>query len=234
MKILIAEDEPVIAQRIERFTRAILGDRITNIKHFKTLKEAKSHLEVHHIDLLFLDLNLKGKDGFQLLEGLQAGSFYTVVISAYSNRAIQAFHYPVVDFIEKPFDKERLIQTFERLENFETKNKFASKFLSVKRKGEIKLIEVDKIVYLKGAGVYSELFMVGGKKELHHLNLKKTNRLLPSSFVRIHRSYIVNMYFVQKIVAHGGSRYSLKLKDDSTLPVSRNDYPKLKNLLNTA
>ncbi|HKK44708.1 MAG TPA: LytTR family DNA-binding domain-containing protein [Balneolaceae bacterium] len=233
MKILIAEDEPVIAQRIERFTRAILGDRITGMKHFKTLKEAKSHLEIHQIDLLFLDLNLKGKDGFQLLEGSQAGSFYTVVISAYSNRAIQAFNYPVVDFIEKPFNKERLIQTFERLENFVAKNKFASKFISIKRKGEIKLIEVDHIIYLKGAGVYSELFLGDEKKELHHLNLKKVNRLLPSNFVRIHRSYIVNMYFVRKIVSHGGSKYNLSLKDGSTLPISRNHYPKLKNMLNT-
>ncbi|MGD8428099.1 MAG: response regulator, partial [Balneolaceae bacterium] len=118
MKILIVEDEPVIARRIERFTRDILGTRITSITHKKDLKKAKSYLELHQVDVLFLDLNLKGKDGFDLLEGLQAGSFYTVIISAYANRAIQAFNYPVVDFIEKPFTKDRLAQTFEKLEHF--------------------------------------------------------------------------------------------------------------------
>lgn len=231
MKILIAEDEPVIARRIERFTRELLGNRITAITHFKTLKEAKSHLDLHQIDLLFLDLNLKGKDGFDLLEGLQAGSFYTVIISAHSDRAIRAFEYPVLDFIEKPFDKERLTKTFEKLENFDTKNDFASNFLSVKRNSEIKLIEVGDIRYIKGAGVYSELFMVDERKELHHLNLEKVNRLLPSNFIRIHKSYIVNIYFVKKIVAHGGSKYTLNFKDSTKLPVSRNRYPEIKDML---
>lgn len=231
MKILIAEDEPVIARRIERFTREILGNRITGITHLKTLKEAKSYLDLHQIDLLFLDLNLKGKDGFDLMEGLQAGSFYTVIISAHSNRAIKAFEYPVFDFIEKPFNKKRLAETFEKLENFDAKNNFASNFLSIKRNGEIKLIEVDDIRYIKGAGVYSELFLIDERKELHHLNLEKVNRMLPSNFIRIHKSYIVNMYFTQKIVSHGGSKYTLNLKDKTELPVSRNRYPEIKDLL---
>ena len=231
MRILIAEDEPVIARRIERFTREILGTRITGITRLKTLKEAKSYLDLHQVDLLFLDLNLKGKDGFHLMEGLQAGSFYTVIISAHSNRAIKAFEYPVFDFIEKPFDKKRLAETFEKLENFDTKNNFASNFLSIKRNGEIKLIEVDDIIYVNGAGVYSELFLIDEGKELHHLNLEKVNRLLPSNFIRIHKSYIVNMYFTQKIVSHGGSKYTLNLMDNTELPVSRNRYPEIKDLL---
>ncbi len=165
------------------------------------------------------------------MEGLQAGSFYTVIISAHSNRAIKAFEYPVFDFIEKPFNKKRLAETFEKLENFDAKNNFASKFLSIKRNGEIKLIEVDDIRYIKGAGVYSELFLIDERKELHHLNLEKVNRQLPSNFIRIHKSYIVNMYFTQKIVSHGGSKYTLNLKDKTELPVSRNRYPEIKYLL---
>jgi len=231
MKILIAEDEPVIARRIERLTRKILGDRITRIKKCTTLAECNSYLMVHPIDLLFLDLNLKGEDGFQLLEGVQTGSFYTVIISAYSERAVQAFDYPVIDFIEKPFDKERLKKTFEKVKYFEAKHHFTSKFLSLKRSGEIKLIEIDQIVYLKGAGVYSEIFLADGKKELHPQNLEKINLILPSHFVRIHKSYIVNFYFVQNIISHGGSKYSLILKTGIKLPVSRSRYQILKKML---
>jgi DNA-binding LytR/AlgR family response regulator len=231
MKILIAEDEPVIAQRIERLVKEILGDRVTNIKKCTTIKECKSYLDLHQIDLLFLDLNLKGQDGFNLLEDQLAGSFYTVIISAYSERAITAFNYPVIDFIEKPFNKERLVKTFEKLNDFEAKHNFTSKFLSVKRSGEIKLIENSQILYIKGAGVYSELFVEDNTRELHHQNLEKIDILLPSSFVRIHKSYIVNMFFVDKIISHGGSKYSLLLKNGTTLPVSRNRFQTLKEML---
>ncbi len=160
-----------------------------------------------------------------------AGSFYTVIISAYSERAITAFNYPVIDFIEKPFNKERLVKTFEKLNDFEAKHNFTSKFLSVKRSGEIKLIENSQILYIKGAGVYSELFVEDNTRELHHQNLEKIDILLPSSFVRIHKSYIVNMFFVDKIISHGGSKYSLLLKNGTTLPVSRNRFQTLKEML---
>ncbi|MGD9900884.1 MAG: LytR/AlgR family response regulator transcription factor [Calditrichaceae bacterium] len=231
MKILIAEDEPVIAQRIERLVKEILGDRITSIKKCTTIEACRSYLDLHQTDLLFLDLNLKGEDGFDLLGDAQAGSFYTVIISAYSDRAITAFNYPVIDFIEKPFNKERLQKTFEKLNDFDAKHNFTSKFLSIKRGGEIKLIEMSSVLYIKGAGVYSELYTDEDTRELHHQNLEKIDILLPSSFVRIHKSYIVNMYFVDKIISHGGSKYSLLLKNGTTLPVSRNRYQSLKQIL---
>ncbi|MFT5141983.1 MAG: two-component system response regulator LytT [Rhodothermales bacterium] len=231
MKILIAEDEPVIAKRIERLTREILGDRITHIKKCATLEECNSYLLTQQIDLLFLDLNLRGKDGFDVLKSAQSGAFHTVIISAYSEQAIRAFDHPVIDFVEKPFNKERLTRTFEKLSNFDAKNNFASKFLSLKHDGEIKLVEVDRIIYLKGAGVYSELFLVDDKQELHHKNLEKIDRLLPSNFCRVHKSYIVNFYFVQSLTSHGGSKYSLLLKTGQELPVSRTRYQELKDLL---
>lgn len=231
MKILIAEDEPVIAQRIERLVKEILGERITTIKRFASVEECKSYLDIYQIDLLFLDLNLKGKDGFDLLEDIHAQSFYTVIISAYSERAITAFNYPVIDFIEKPFNKERLLKTFDRLKDLEAKHNFTSKFLSVKRGGEIRLIEIDQIQFIKGAGVYSELHLENDSRELHHLNLEKIDVFLPSGFVRIHKSHIANMFFVSKIISHGGSKYSLELKNGTELPVSRNKYQTLKELL---
>ena len=231
MRILITEDEPVIAQRIERLTRSILGSRITSVKICRTLAEANSFLIAHQIDLLFLDLNLKGEDGFQILDNAEAQSFYTVIISAYSEKAVRAFDYPVIDFIEKPFDRDRLAKTFERLNNFDAKNNFTSKFLSLRRAGEIVLIDVEKIVYIKGAGVYSDIFLEDGKKELHHNNLEKIDVLLPANFQRIHKSYIVNFYYVQSIMTHGGSRYSIKLKTGDELPVSRARYPELKTML---
>lgn len=232
MKILIVEDEHVIAQRIERLTREIFADsRYVQFHAVTTIEEARSYLLVHQIDLLFLDLNVKGSDGFLLLDEPAAGSFYTIIISAYSDQAIRAFGYPVVDFIEKPFSRQRLEQAFDKLNHLAEKNDFTSQYLSIKKGGEIKLIEIDQILYLKGAGVYSEIVQQQGPKELHQTNLEKINTLLPSSFVRIHKSYIVNFHFVKKLITHGGSKYSVLLKTNEELPVSRTRYAEIKDML---
>ena len=68
MRVLIVEDEPIIARRIERLTREILGERLTHLKAIRDLHEARAHLFSTPIDVLFLDLNLNGKDGFDLLK----------------------------------------------------------------------------------------------------------------------------------------------------------------------
>lgn len=231
MRILIVEDEFVIASRIERLCKDILHDKVTQIKIFHDLIEAKSYIDHFQIDLLFLDLNLKGEDGFNILETTQANSFYTIIISAYDERAIEAFHYPVIDFIEKPFNEDRLRMAFSKLNSFEHKNNFASKFISLKKGSEIKLIAIDSIVHIKGAGVYSELVINDGSTELHHLNLEKIDLLLPKHFMRIHKSYILNLYCIDKIINHGGSKYSIQLKDKYILPLSRAKYPELKAYL---
>jgi len=228
--ICIVEDEPVIASRIERLLREILTN-ITLIKVFTTLPEAKSYIISHPINILFLDLNLKGKDGFDLLKELESESFHTIIISAYDEKAIDAFNYSVVDFIEKPFDKKRIQQALEKVEFLERKTSFASKFLSIKRNSEIKLIPVEEVLYIKGASVYSEVYLQDDSTELHHSNLEKIDRLLPENFIRVHKSYIVNIYSVSKFISHGGSKYSVTLKNNVSLPISRSKFKEIKKLL---
>lgn len=230
MIICIVEDEPVIASRIERFLHEILTN-ITKIKLFSTLPEAKSYISSNPINILFLDLNLKGKDGFDLLKELESESFHTIIISAYDEKAIDAFNYSVVDFIEKPFDKKRIQQALEKVEFLERKTNFASKFISIKRNSEITLIPVEEISYIKGASVYSEIYKKDNSMELHHNNLEKIDRLLPENFIRIHKSYIINIFSVLKFISHGGSKYSVSLKNRVSLPISRSKFKEIKKIL---
>lgn len=228
MQILIVEDEARIARRVERFTREILGDQLSGLTIKPKLSAAMDHILNHPIDVLLLDLNLHGKDGFDLLKTAVAHSFHTIVVSAYRDRAIEAFEYGVIDFIPKPFDIARLGKAFERITDLTQKAGYATKYLAIKKQGRIHLLGIDDMVYLQGANIYSEVFLQNGKKELYDKSLEKVFQLLPSNFERIHKSYIVNMQQAQEILVHSGSKYELLLKNGEILPIGRTRYKAIK------
>ena len=108
MRILIVEDEVSIARDIEWNCRQILKEECTGLRIEQTLESAVEYMAQHPVDLLLLDLNLSGKSGFELLKTASAGPFHTVIISAHTDRAIEAFRYGVLDFLPKPFERARL------------------------------------------------------------------------------------------------------------------------------
>ena len=231
MIVAVVEDEPLIASRIERLTREILDKKLTKMVVKNSLREARQYLFEHPVDLLLLDLNLHGKDGFELLKQAVSGSFHTIIISAHTDKALEAFEYGVLDFVGKPFSKERLQKAIMRLENAGEKNTYPTKYIAVRKTGKLLLIEVEEIRYIKGAGIYSEIVMKDGRVELHDKSLHKLDAILPSNFIRTHRSYIVNIQCVKSFSSLGGSKYRLKLSNDEILPVSRTKYKDIKELL---
>lgn len=231
MRILIVEDEGRIAGRIERMSRSFFGAKLLQITICESIEEALSFLENNEIEVLLLDLNLNGRDGFELLKSVVSRSFHTIIISAYVEKAITAFEYGVLDFVPKPFDESRLSQAFQRIEVAENQKENGLRFLAVKRSGNIVLIDVNELFYIKGAGIYSELHLKNGKQELHDKSLEKLEQLLPASFERIHKSYIVPIGQAMKIIVSSGSRYDLLLENGETLPIGRTRYAGLKDKL---
>jgi len=225
MRILIIEDERSIARRTERLLREILGARIISLELRDRIEGGKDYLLHHEIDLLFLDLNLNGQNGFEVLRSVIAESFETIIISAYKDKAITAFEYGVVDFVPKPFDRARLEKALQRLE-YTPRN---VKSVVVKRKGRLKVIPVAEIRYIKGANIYSEIFTTNEEKELSNKTLDQFERLLPSNFARIHKSYIADMRRATEILIHVGSKYELKMDDEIVLPIGRTRYKALKS-----
>jgi two-component system response regulator LytT len=230
MHVLIVEDEPAISERIQRQVSQILGNRLGKLKSFDNLDDAQEYIAEQSIDLLFLDLNLQGEDGFELLGSLTASSFHTVIISAYADKAIQAFEYSILDFIAKPFTKQRLEQAINRILDVKFRQDYGVRYLSIKLAKEIKLIEISDIDYIIAADHYSEL-VINEKKMLHDKSIQKLLLLLPPSFEQIHRSYIVNMNKVLNVIAEGGSKYTLTLKNGEQLPISRSRFSVIKSKL---
>ncbi len=228
MNVLIIEDESRIAKRIERITRDILGDDLQLLTHINTLGEALSFIEKTPLDLVILDLNLNGDNGFDLLTTAVSKSFHTIVISAYKDQAITAFEYGVLDFVPKPFNKERLERAFNRVSFKESVEPRDTRYLAIKKRHKIQLLSIDDLIYIKGAGAYAELFMTDGSKELHDKSLEKLEHLLSSSFERIHKSYLVKMSEVKGVIVKSGSKYWAELKNGELIPIGRTKYKDLK------
>ncbi|WP_299217458.1 LytTR family DNA-binding domain-containing protein [uncultured Aquimarina sp.] len=228
MNILIVEDESRIAKRIERMTREIFGNTLQSLKHINTLPEALRFIENSSLDLMLLDLNLNGDSGFDLLTTAVSESFHTIIISANKDQAITAFEYGVLDFVPKPFNRDRLEKALHKTLTNEKIVANETKFLAIKKRHRIQLIPIEDVLYIKGAGVYTELFLKDGKKELHDKSLEKLEQLLAFSFERIHKSYLLKMSEVKEIIVESGSKYIAELKNGERIPIGRTKYKDLK------
>lgn len=213
MKIAIVEDEAVVARRLERMVREIVGAGAT-VDVAPSLPAARALMN-RTFDLLFLDLNLNGSDGFQLLEEAAASPFQTVVVSAHHEQAIRAFDYGVADFVAKPWTLERLRIAVERATATHAAPGRA-RCVVVRKGRELRTIRVDDLRFIRGADDYSELHLADGSVHLHEKSLTALESLLPATFVRVHRSYIANLGRVRGLRAA-----ALVLDDDSLVPVGR-------------
>jgi DNA-binding LytR/AlgR family response regulator len=227
MNILIVEDERVAARRLERLTKEILGDKLQSIRCIETLKNSEAFLEKHAIDVLLLDLNLNGQDGFELLKSAVSESFQTIIVSANTDRALESYEYGVLDFIPKPFDKKRLLKAFQRLEYADRISRLTTKMLVVKSYGRLQLIPLEEVHFIKGAGDYSEIHTIHDTIFLHNKSLEALVKILPDSFVRIHKSYIADLKQIVNVHIFGGGKYECELSDGVRLPVSRTRYKDL-------
>lgn len=227
MKILIIEDEARIARRLQRMAISYFEQDVT-ITICDAVDKGLTYLENNTIDLLLLDLNLNGENGFDILESVVSKSFHTIIVSAYADRAITAFEYGVLDFVPKPFDEIRLGQAFKRISQSLKTTEEPLRFLAVKKAGNIKLIELKDLLYIKGAGIYSELYLRNGNQVLHDKSLDTLAQILPNTYQRIHKSYLVSLHLVERITIQPGSKYELILTTGTVLPVGRSKYKELK------
>ena len=210
MKIAIVEDEAVVARRLERMVREIVGEA-ESIEVAPTFHAALDVIR-RPLDLLFLDLNLSGRDGFALLEEAAASSFQTVIVSAHHDQALRAFDYGVTDFVPKPWSEARLRAAIDRV----TRGGSVARKLVVRKGRELRTIDAAQLVFVRGADDYSELHLADGSIHLHEKTLTALEAMLPDGFLRVHRSYIVNAARVRGLRAS-----ALVLEDESVIPVGR-------------
>ena len=215
MRIAIIEDEAVVARRLERMVREIVGPATVEVA--ASFDDALAATR-RPLDLLFLDLNLNGRDGFRLLEEAAASRFQTVVVSAHHDQALRAFEYGVTDFVAKPWTEARLRQAIDRVARRSSQR---AGTLVVRKGRELRPISVDDIVFVRGADDYSEVHLGDGSVHLHEKSLTALESLLPPSFVRVHRSYIANLERARGVRTAEGGKTVLVLAGEMIIPIGR-------------
>jgi DNA-binding LytR/AlgR family response regulator len=209
MRIAIVEDEAPIARRLERSVRSILGERIAHVELLPDLPAALACVRTQSLDLVFLDLNLEGRDGFHLLQEAAASRFATIVVSAYEDQAMRAFEVGVTDFVPKPWTEARLRLAIGRATGQAAPGAARASRLAVRKSGGIELIELDQLVAIRAADDYAELHLAMGETRLHEKTLTGLESLLPEPFARVHRSWIVNLERVTGWAPAPGGRATL-------------------------
>src|SRR5688572_20214845 len=214
MRILIVEDEPLVAQRLERFVREVLGNELRNLRVATTLDAAITHLDHSDDSVLLLDLNLAREDGFSLLRRALAEPWSTIVVSGSTERALEAFELGVVDFVAKPFTVERLRIAFQRVR--ERRGSECPRHLAVAYAGHVELVPLAEVVAIHGDDDYSSVELTNGQRRLHKRTLTELESMLPKEFLRVHRSHIANLKQIRGLEGR-----VLKLSNGTEITVGR-------------
>ena len=246
IKAIIIDDEQLAIESLQWEIENFSTD-VKIIDTFTNPKEAVSGINYLKPDLVFLDIEMPEIDGFQLLQLLDYRNFDLIITTAYNQYAIQAFKANAIDYLLKPVDPDDLLQAIEKVKtrlnnNTTTKNienvlnNLLKKEMQENRKipisvsNKIILVEPDEILYLKSDGSYTTIFLKDGKEYLASKNIKFFEDLLPEPiFLRIHKSYIVNIREIKEFLKHGNGE--VVLSNDKIIPVSRRHRQDILNAL---
>lgn len=230
MKLLIVEDEPAVAARIGRLAGELLADLTPCIQNCDRIDDAIDLLHEQPVDLVLLDLELFGRSGFELLDGFAAAPSHTIIISAHADHALTAFEHGVLDFVAKPFSRERLQKALSRWRDVDSRAQRAPLQLCVKTRAGLERIALATIRYIRASGHYSELVLDSGDIRLHDKPIERLAQLLPAEFERIHRSTLVPRTRIRRLLVSPGGRYAVELDNGEELALARARYPQLRAL----
>jgi two-component system LytT family response regulator len=234
LRVALVDDEPLGRERI----RALLADEadVTLIGEYGTGEEALSGILESAPQVLFLDVQMPGMDGFGLVQLLEARLApeerpFIVVVTAYDEYALRAFDVSAVDYLLKPFDRARFRAALARARARVSERPRPEARFVVRLASRMTLVRATDVEWIAGEGNYARLHS-GGRRHLVRETLKSVeSRLDPSKFVRVHRSAIVNVDCVATLEPHVHGQYVLTMRDGSRITSSRTHSAKLRTLL---
>ncbi len=195
-------------------------------------------------DLLLLDVQMPKLDGFEVLELLGEDAPAVIFVTAYDHYALKAFEVHALDYLLKPFTRERLAEALARLPDRDPKQPppadlarsarrqapYLERIL-VRRGSRIQVIPAARIDYVEAQDDYV-VFVTGGEKVRKQQTLTRlASQLDPARFVRIHRSYLLHVDRLERLELYAKDSRVGILRDGTRLPVSRAGYARLKQLL---
>ncbi len=204
IKTIIVDDEMLpredLIEILKRFSAIKVVGEASN------LEEARELIKIDKPDLIFLDIKLRGENGFELLPDIPK-DVKIVFVTAYDTFAVKAFEVNAQDYIMKPVNPDRLAQTIDRIIKGESNN--AKKEIGslnyddsifIQLNGRYSFLKIDSILVIQSAGDYSEIIKSDKSKYLCNKSMKEWEERLPNNyFGRIHRGTIVNVRKIERI-----------------------------------
>lgn len=243
IKVVIIDDEPL--------ARSIVKEYLDDYKQITLLQECGDGFDgvkaimQHQPDLIFLDIQMPKINGFEMLELIEQPPS-VIFTTAFDEYAIRAFEAHAVDYLLKPFSKERFdkalqkwLQKYPDPKSAETlpiiieavQNPLPQNRIVVKSNNKIKIIPLPDIQYLEAADDYVKIHTAEGQY-LKNKTMAYFEQLLDvKQFVRTHRSYIVNVQFITRLEPYEKENYLAMLNTGEKVPVSKTGYVKLKQVL---
>ncbi len=237
IKVIIIDDEPLARSIVEEFLMeqknftivALCGDGFDGLKA----------IQEHKPELIFLDIQMPKINGFEMLELLEHKPD-VIFTTAFDDYAIKAFESSAIDYLLKPFSKERFKKAIEKWERWHVNQQgFQQDFselqqpvqrerVVVKQGSNIKIIPVGDILYLESADDFVKIHTAQGSFLKNKTMGYFEQTLDPAHFVRTHRSYIVQLAQITRIDPYEKDSFVAVLKNGTKIPVSRSGYPRLR------
>lgn len=241
--VIVIDDEPLARAMVMEYLQAYpdlqvvaeCGDGFEGVKA----------IQLHKPGLVFLDIQMPKINGFEMLELLEQPP-PVIFTTAFDEYAIKAFESNALDYLLKPFSKERFDKALQRwrsqpiqaaqqaqsnLLQEEVLSPVQQERIVVKTGGNIRIIPVHEVVYLEAADDYVKVHTADGSFLKHKTMAFFEKTLDPQQFVRVHRSYIVAVKNITKIDPYEKESYLALLKQGARVPVSKAGYNKLREVL---
>lgn len=246
IRAIVIDDEELARKRLRKMLRSYEKD-LEVVAEAENGQDAVDKIESHHPDLIFLDVQMPGFDGFEVVRRLRYKPFI-VFTTAYDEYALKAFEENSIDYLLKPIEQKRLDTAVEKLQRVFATSKsginenverlllqLASpppRRLQVKSGDRTLLVDIDNVLYFEAKDKYTFLHTAEQKHIVDSTIAELEGKLDTQSFVRIHRSTIVNIKYIREIVKWFGGKYKIRLKDKSQteLVVSRGYIDRIQKL----
>ncbi|MFC1724323.1 LytR/AlgR family response regulator transcription factor [candidate division KSB1 bacterium] len=248
IRALIVDDEPLARERIRDLLEDddyvdVIGESANGIDAVTDIREKVP-------DLIFLDVQMPGLDGFEVVEKVGCNKMPQVIFTtAYDQYALRAFEVHALDYLLKPFDRGRFQNALNRaikylklkkdgdfkyrlkelLDEVKVERKYLDRLI-IKSEGRIFFLKVDEIDWIEAAGNYLTLHVGNARHLLRETMNCMENKLDPDRFFRVHRSTIVNIERIKEIHPMFNSEYLIILKNGRELNLSRKYREKFKEL----
>jgi two-component system, LytTR family, response regulator len=235
LRVIIIDDEPIARDR----TRGLLqgfSERAEIIAEYGNGPEAIAGIVQHQPDVIFIDVQMPGCNGLQVVKALPADRRPAVVfVTAYEQFAVDAFSVQAVDYLLKPFDAERFELALNRATDFVRARKTLdpksasgpevarnkNERLTVKVDGKVVFLRPEEIRWIEAADNYVILHVAARRMMVRETLSSIEERLGATTFARVNRSAIVNIEQVQELHPTFHGDYTVVLRDGTQLPLSR-------------